>query len=406
MPRSVSKSWDTFTDLKGYLAGGSSTNSKRPEFEDAEPALIVRGKGCRVWDLDGNEYIDFRNALGPVTLGYTIEEINNAVIDQLKQGIIFGHPHPLEGEVAKMLTEVLPCAERARFLKTGGEAIAATIKIARNATQRNKIIQSGYNGWLNTLSMPKGTQPRGVSSAQPLKGVPQEISNLHMSLPWGDLEEWENVFFEQGEDIAAAVIACSAADMKQGYEFLPAVRALTEQYGTLLIMDEIVTGFRLAIGGAHEYFDIMPDMAVFGKGLANGMPIAAYTGKGELLDSAPDIGITSTFGGETLSLAASKAAIEFYKQNNVIDYLWEAGESLWNSTQKLGEEHDIPIEFKGVPVCPVISFEKQELRNMFFKLSYQNGISLYDVPYINFSHKESDIEETLERFEKVFQGLG
>jgi glutamate-1-semialdehyde 2,1-aminomutase len=150
MNYSLEKSWRMYKESRNYLAGGSSTSSKVPVFENSEPALIMNGKGCRVWDIDGNEYIDFRNGLGPITLGYCIPEINLAISKQLENGFIFGHPHPLEGEVAKLLVEAIPCAQRVRFLKTGGEAIAACIKIARNATKRNKILHCGYNGWLNT----------------------------------------------------------------------------------------------------------------------------------------------------------------------------------------------------------------------------------------------------------------
>ena len=152
MNREPVRSWAAHRESTGFLAQGSSTSSKVPAMEGVEPAQIIRGSGCRVWDADGNEYIDFRNALGPVTLGYAIPEINAAIAEQLDRGIIYGHPHPLEGEVARLLVEAIPCAERVRFLKTGGEAIAACIKIARHATKRNTILQCGYNGWVNSLS--------------------------------------------------------------------------------------------------------------------------------------------------------------------------------------------------------------------------------------------------------------
>ena len=189
----------------------------------------------------GNEYIDFRNGLGPVTLGYCVPEIDEAVKEQLEKGIVFGHPHPLEGEVAESLVEIIPCAERVRFLKTGGEAIAACIKIARNATGRNKILQCGYNDWLNCLSS-EGYQPVGIASAQPDKGVPFALGALHRQLAWGKIEVWERAFSKEGKDIAAVVIASDYPRMEKGKEFLPAVRKLTEKYGSLMIMDEIVTG--------------------------------------------------------------------------------------------------------------------------------------------------------------------
>ena len=403
---STQKSWAEYERNLKYLAGGSSTNSKIPHIKNVEPALILKGKGCRVWDVDGNEYIDFRNGLGPVTLGYCIPEINQAIEEQLQKGIVFGHPHPLEGEVAELLVDVIPCAERVRFLKTGGEAIAACIKIARNAAKRDKIIQCGYNGWLNCISS-EGYKPIGIASAQPCNGIPLTLMNLHRQLPWGKIDVWEKAFSREGKDIAAVVIASDYPQMEKGKEFLPALRKLTEQYGILMIMDEIVTGFRLAIGGAHEYFGFKPDMAVFGKGLANGMPLSAYMGKSELLDSAKEIGISSTFGGESLSLAAAKACIRFYRENNVIHHLWEIGKEFQDGIRSLFNKYEIPGDLSGFPVCPMFSFTQndRDRQELFFRECYRHGVSLYTVPYVNYSHKKEDIREALAKIEDAIRDI-
>lgn len=401
----MAKSWETYKRSLNFLGNGSSTSSKAPQFENAEPALIERGKGCRVWDLDGNEYIDYRNGLGPVTLGYCVPEINEAISKQLEKGVVFGHPHVVEGEAAEMLVDAIPCAERVKFLKTGGEAIAATIKIARAATGRNKIAQCGYNGWINCLSVPGGQVPAGIASSQPLKGVPKEVSALHASLGWADYEGWEKYFAENGKDTAAAIIASSYADIEKGHEFLPFAREITKKYGTLLIIDEIVTGFRLAVGGAHEYFKIMPDMAVFAKGFANGMPVSAYVGRGDLIDMAKGICISSTFGGDALSLAAVKAVVSFYKEKNVIDHLWKTGGTLWPRVRELFKKYNISAAISGFDVCPQLSFEKSEEQSAFFRNSYLNGVSLYNVSYVNYSHKKEDIDETLQRLEKAVANI-
>ncbi|NIA16473.1 MAG: aminotransferase class III-fold pyridoxal phosphate-dependent enzyme [Nitrospiraceae bacterium] len=403
MQQAPIKSWEIYRESTRYLAQGSSTSSKAPAIEDVEPALIVRGSGCRVWDADGNEYIDYRNALGPVTLGYAVPEINEAVSAQLENGIIFGHPHPLEGEVAKLLVETIPCAERVRFLKTGGEALAACAKIARHATRRNKILHCGYNGWLNSLN-PGGYRPVGVASAEPTKGVPAAIAELHPSLPWGDLDPWEAAFHDDGDDIAAVMIASAYADLDKGREFLPALRKLSEAHGALMVMDEIVMGFRLAIGGAHEYFDFMPDMAVFGKGMANGMPISAYLGRADLIDSARDLGISSTFGGETLSLAAAKAVAEFYENRRVITHLWETGRALWGAVNHLFESKGVAARFQGYGVCPQLVADG-DWAIQFMCACYQQGVSFYHVSYVNYSHKPSDVEDTIVRVERTLDSM-
>ena len=399
----TARSWAGFHESARYLAQGSSTSSKTPAIEGAEPGGIVRGKGCRVWDADGNEYIDFRNALGPVTLGYAVPEINAAIAAQLEDGIIFGHPHPLEGEVAKLLVEAIPCAERVRFLKTGGEALAACIKIARHATKRNVILHCGYNGWVNNLC-PGGYRPSGIAASEPENGVPTGVSAYHRSLPWADTAAWEAAFAENGNDVAAVMVACDYARMGEGRTFLPALRKLSEEHGALMVMDEIVTGFRLAIGGAQEYFGFMPDMAVFGKGMANGMPISAYVGRGDLIDSARGLGISSTFGGETLSLAAAKAAIRFYREHDVVGHLWRTGKRLWGGVNALFEKRGFGARLKGFEVCPQLDAPSDWTRQ-YLAACYRNGVSLYLVPYVNYSHKEADADETLARIGRALDTL-
>ncbi len=402
MLRKTSRSWEKYRKSLACLGAGSSTGSKRPSYENIEPAVIVRGRGCRVWDADGNEYIDFRSGIGPVSLGYSNPRVNRAIKNQLKDGIVFGHPNPLEGEVAGILVRNIPCAEKVRFLKTGGEAVAACMKIARAATGRNRIVQCGYNGWLNTLST-GGFMPVGISSSQPLKGVPSQVAALHSTLPWGRAEEWEKMFAVHGSEIAAVVIASAYDEMSMGREFLPAVRDLTRKYGILMVMDEIVTGFRLAIGGAHEYFGIMPDMAVFGKGLANGMPVTVYAGRADLIDMAREIGISSTFGGETLSLAAVKATVEFYREHDVINRLWRTGKVFQDGINSLFSKHGFAAVLKGFPVCPRFIFRENGDRDEFFKNCYRRGVSFYNVPYVTYAHGRKDISETLKRVEMALR---
>jgi glutamate-1-semialdehyde 2,1-aminomutase len=398
------KSWKKYRESTKFLAQGSSTLSKIPRHENIEPAQIAKGKGCRVWDIDGNEYIDYRNALGPVTLGYCIPEINEAIKAQLENGIIFGHPHVLEGETAEILTEVLPCAERVRFLKTGGEAIAACIKIARAFTGKERIIHCGYNGWLNTLSN-GGFRPAAIGEANPLKGVPTSSQALHASLPWAENKEWEDALEKYGKETAAVVIASNYPSLEKGGDFLPFIRRLTEKHKVLMIMDEIVTGFRVAIGGVHEHFNVMPDMAVFAKGISNGMPLSVYAGRGDLLDSVRELGISSTYAGETLSLAAVKAVINFYRKNNVISALWEKGALFKNGMNSLFQKLGFPAQFEGFPVCPALNFADPEKSGAFFKECYKNGVSLYNVSYVNFSHTENDISLTLEKCEKAIKNI-
>lgn len=402
--RSTRKSAALFKKSLTRLAGGSSTVSKRAIYGKDEPAVIVRGKGCRVWDADGNEYIDFRNSLGPVTLGYAVDEVNEAIKKQLEDGIVFGHPHPLEGEVAAMLCEVIPCAEQARFLKTGGEACAAAIRIARAATGRDKIVQIGYNGWLNAVGTGAAVNPRDKSTGVP-PGVPKAVADLFLVGHWGNEEELEQFFAAEGGNIAAVIVAAGYPFMQQGETFLPFIRALTKRYGALMIIDEIVTGFRIAVGGAQQYFQTVPDLAVFAKGMANGMPISTFLGKKKYMEVLDKAVVSSTYGGETLSLAAAKAVLEIYRRENVVEHLWRVGSLLWNGAAELTRHYGIPVEFKGFAPCKAVVPADPATGEAFYRAAFRHGLSFYSVNYVNFSHRDADVDQALERLKKALRTM-
>jgi len=393
----MSKNSDAYQMLEKYVAGGSSTGSKRASLMPEEPTVIVRGKGCRVWDADGKEYIDFRNSLGPVTLGYCYPEVNEAIREQLDKGVIYGHPGILEAKAAKKLCSIIPCAEKVRFLKTGGEAIAACIKLARAYTGRDHIIQIGYNGWLNVLSSGARANPRENVKGVP-KGISKNLSALHHSVDWNDTDTVEKLFKAYEGQIAAVVVAADYADMESGKTFYPFLREVSKKQDALLVFDEIVTGFRIAIAGVQEYFGVTPDLAVFAKGMANGMPLSVFCGRADVMDEvSKGASISSTYGGEQLSLAAALAVIKIYEKENVVTYLRENGERLWDEVNKLFKKGGIPIEYNGMGQCPLMTVEDSKLRDKFLRRAFANGVSLYNVSYINYSHKEEDAAETLER---------
>jgi len=404
---SLTKSEEWVNRLRAVMPWGSSTCSKAARLLPEEPGVIVRGKGCRVWDADGREFIDYRNALGPVTLGYQFPAVDQAIRQQLDSGILFGHPHPLECEVAETLCQCIPCAERARFMKTGGEAVAACIRLARYHTGRDHVVQIGYNGWLNSLASGGRTLPGATAESAP-PGVPKALSSLHHSRGWNDTAALEELFSKCGGQIAALVIAADYARMAEGKTFYPFVRELTRKHGSVLILDEIVTGFRVALGGVQEHFGVAPDLAVFAKGFANGMPLSTYCGRAEIMGKLDKAVVSVTHGGEALSLAAAKATIATYREQNVIAHLWSKGETLWRGVNALFERHGVPAYVVGFWPCPAFSFAPDappDLAERFYRAAYRNGVSLYQVSYVSFSHQDADIAETLERLEKGLREL-
>ncbi len=390
--------------LNQFIPRGGSTSGKRPTYLPEEPAVVVRGAGCRVWDADGREFIDFRNSLGPVTLGYNYEAVNQAIRRQLEDGISFGYPHPLEAELAKQLHEIIPCAEKIRFLKTGGEAIAATIKIARCATGRDHVIQIGYNGWLNSLG--KGSMILPGCKAERIPGIPETLSALHHNCDWNDIARLQELEQHIGFELAAIVVAADYYNLEAGRTFYPYLREMADRCGAALIYDEIVTGFRLATAGVQEYFGVIPDMAVFAKGIANGMPLSVYCGRAFYMNQLEKTFVTSTLAGETLSLAAAAKVIEIYRTEPVIQHLWGISNLMWTGFNNLCRQYGIAAQVdKPMPVA-FCRFESQELQNRLLRAICAHGVTFFGKGgYVNYSHREQDISEALERIEKAIKTL-
>ncbi len=390
--------WTLFDEARRLMPCGTGTNSKAAAWRGDEPAYLVRAKGCRVWDMAGKEYIDYRNALGPITLGHAYPAVNDAITRQLENGIVFSYPHPLEVELARRLVKLIPAAEQVRYLKTGGEAMAAAIKLARAFTGRALILTSGYHGWLQTVHH----QP----------GIPAGVAENVLMYNYGDLEAVEALLKQHAGQVAAVTLSGSYADMTPDDPFPSALRRLTEQHGVLLVIDEIVTGFRLAIGGWHDYYHLKPDLAVFSKGVANGMPLSVYLGRRDIMELAQrGATISSTFSGETLSLAAACAVLDVYQTEPVIDRLWKAGARLRDGMAAVFQRRQLPITVPGLPPCPRFSFntadpkEAPRLRAALFSAMAHRGVLLYDVPYVNYSHTDQDIDETLNRLDDACRSI-
>lgn len=375
---------------------GSSTNSKAPTLLPEEPEVIVRGNGCRVWDDRGREFIDYRCALGPVTLGYADPTVDAAIRAQLDDGILFGHPHPLETTTAELFCSLVAGAEAARFLKTGGEALAAVIRIARAHTGRDRVVQIGYNGWLNSLAAGARVLPGATSDAVP--GVPAALAALHHAVDWEDRATLDRLFLTRGSEIAVILVAADYPAVPEAAGFYRYLRELADRHGTLLAYDEMVTGFRVALGGMAEATGVLPDLSVFGKGIANGMPLAVYSGRREVLGvlDRGEVVVTSTYGGETLSLAAATATMTAIRDRGVIARLHASGTRLQEGLNAVLDEADAGIRLIGHPACPQFVGPDAELQT-FLRSAFRNGLSFYRVVYVNAAHTDADIDETLRR---------
>jgi glutamate-1-semialdehyde aminotransferase len=359
--------------------------------EGAYPVFLQRGQGCRVWDVDGGEYIDYILGLASITLGYAYPVVTEAVARQLDEGSIFSLPHPLEVEVAERLIEVIPCAERVRFLKTGSEANAAAVRIARAATGRDVLVYCGYHGWHDFYAV---TTPRS-------KGVPKGTGDLIVPFRFNDLASLETALEEHRGRVAAVIMEAVLLDAP-GPGFLEGVKKAAYDHGALLIFDEIVSGFRWAVGGAQEYFGVVPDLATFGKGMANGLPLSAIVGYADLMREFEDVFVSSTFGGDTLALAAARATIDEYRRQPVIAHLWAAGRRFQEGFKRAAARTGVPADCIGFPVHPKIVFRhakdetNRPLMSLFLQETARRGAIFHFAGFnISFSHLDADVDETL-----------
>jgi glutamate-1-semialdehyde 2,1-aminomutase len=296
------------------LASQTFSKSRIQYPEGAAPLFVTHGQGGRVWDVDGNEYVDLVCGLLPVVLGYRDPDVDQAIRDQLADGISFSLGTVLEAELAERLVELIPCAEQVRFGKNGTDATSAAVRLARAATGRDRILVCGYHGW----------QDWYIGATTRNKGVPDAVRSLTTMVPYNDLDAVRRALdAHPGETAALVLEPMNATEPYPGY--LEELKALLHARGALLVFDEVITGFRYALGGAQALFGVTPDLASFGKAMGNGMPISAVVGRADLMREMEEIFFSGTFGGEALSLAAAIAVIDKMRREPVIETLWRTG---------------------------------------------------------------------------------
>ena len=322
------------------LASQTFSKSYQQWVKGAAPLFLQEGSGCRVTDLDGNEYIDYLQGLMANILGYCDEDVNEAMRSQLNKGTNFSLPIPQEAELSELIVRLVPSAEMVRFGKNGSDATSAAIRLARAYTGRVKIAICGYHGWHDWYI---GTTRRRL-------GVPRQVHELSETFSYNDSDSLESLLRCE-PDAYAAVILEPASTTSPEPGFLENVRALTERYGAVLIFDEIISGFRLDLGGAQKKYKVLPDLCALGKAMANGMPISAVAGRGDIMRLMEDIFFSGTFGGEALSIVAAIATINKLERESVPQRLAARGGKLIDASNgifaKNGLEEVLGFENEG-----------------------------------------------------------
>jgi glutamate-1-semialdehyde 2,1-aminomutase len=380
------------------VPGFTSTGSKRPDAlfgpdpGPEVPARVTRAAGCHVWDSDGREYLDYVMALGAVALGYGHPAVNQAAEQAIAAGVVGPLPPVAEEELAAALAARIPWLERVRFLKTGAEAVAAAVRIARVVTGREHVLGCGYHGWLDWC---QGGAEGG--------GIPAGVRALFAEVPFNDVAATRDMIRDRGRQLAAVVVE-PVVVAEPTREWLDALRAETQKVGAVLIFDEIKTAFRLAIGGAGERYGVLPDLAVLGKALANGFPLAVVGGRADLMAAATRTWISSTLATEGVALAAARATLETFEREAVCDHLHRVGTRLLHGLHRLQREHPgVVAGVAGMAEMCFLHYTTEDLsravavgcarRGLLFKRTAYNFVSL--------AHDEGAVDRALEVLDDV-----
>jgi glutamate-1-semialdehyde 2,1-aminomutase len=335
-----SRSNELLTRAQDLIPLGTQTFSKAANnfVQGAAPLFLDHGRGAHVWDVDGNRYVDYILGLLPNILGYCDPNVDAAIIEQLGKGVTFSFATDLELALAERMVRLIPSAEMVRFGKNGSDATTAAVRVARAATGRDKVVVCGYHGWHDWYI---GTTARDG-------GVPDAVKALSVAMTFNDADSLEDIL-KADPDGVAAVILEPTGKTPAAPGFLQAVRDLTAKYGVILIFDEIITGFRVHMGGAQALYDITPDLSCFGKAMANGLPISALVGRRDLMMLLEDIFVSGTFGGEALSLVAANATIDKLEQHDGPNRIWRHGDKLIKAANAILDDYGLAdlIQFGG-----------------------------------------------------------
>ena len=404
MTRTFKQSEEFLKNAERFIPLGSQTFSKsKAQFPfGVSPYFIEKGQGATVWDIDGNQYTDFINGLASVTLGYQDPDVDAAVKAQMKNGVSFSLPHRLESEVAELIVEMVPCAEMVRFGKNGSDATAGAIRLARAYTGKDHVLVCGYHGWQDWYI---GTTSRD-------KGIPAATKALSHTFQYNDIESLRRLFDQFHHQVAAVIMEPMNCELPAA-GFLEAVKDLTHQNNAVLIFDEVITGFRFANGGAQAHFGVTPDLATFGKGLANGYPLSAVAGKKEIMQLMEEIFFSFTFGGETLSLAAAKAVLQKLLAENVLEKISARGERLASGIKSIIKSLNMSdiLSVSGHPSWTFLNMKETDqmpqavLKTFYLQEMFQRGFLSLGTHNLSYAHTNGDIDGLLVAYKEIFSEL-
>ena len=407
----MGKSQDLYKRAKTLIPGGTQLLSKRPEMFLPElwPAYYEKAKGCEVWDLDGNKYTDMITmGIGACILGYADDDVNNAVKNVIDKGNMSILNAPEEVELAELLCSLHPWAGMVRYTRSGGEAMTAAVRIARARTQKDKVLFCGYHGWHDwylsaNLAEDSALDGHLLPGLAP-RGVPRALRDSSYPFVYNDTRGFKELVDKYKNEIGVVVLE-AIRNVQPEKEFINAIMDLTRDLGIVFVVDEITSGWRLNLGGAHLLYGVEPDIAVFAKAISNGFPMGAIIGKKEVMEAAQETFVSSTYWTERIGPTAALATIKKMRDKNVSRHLVDTGKKIQAGWKEAAVKNNLTIEVSGIQPLGHFEFKYSEplvLKTLFTQLMLEKGFLASNAFYSSYAHKEEHVSGYLQALNDAF----
>lgn len=399
-PLNLSESQRTYDQACKHIIAGT-TQAKMPTlYIDGEyPIYAGRCEGAYITDIDGNRFLDWIQGLGIILLGHCDPDVNDAAIQEIRQGFAHSMSRPIQNKLAEMLIDIIPSAELVHFFKVGSDATTVAVRLARIFTGREKVIRWGYNGWHDWCCHFDAGIPRGVRD---------DIYTFE----YNNLDSLEAVMKANQDEVCCVLMMPFETELPEP-EFLAGVRKLAHEHGALFILDEMRTGFRLAMGGAQEYYGVMPDLATFGKAMSNGYAMSALVGRRDIMQTMHQTHCSSGYAGSSAAIAAAVACVEKIQATDCLPHIWRIGQELLDGLNGLAHDANVPIEAVGAPPMPDLAFkydtedQNEQARRAFYITTTRAGVLLHPRHhwYISAAHTDEDLASTLNVCTDAFEAV-
>lgn len=429
-PLNIQRSEELYQEALDVIVGGVNSPSRSFRAVGRKtPIFMKKAQGAYFWDEDGNRYIDYLAAFGPIILGHAHPVVTAAIIETATNGVLYGTPTEKEVRFAQMLREAIPSMEQIRFVNSGTEAVMTTIRLARAYTSRDKILKFAgcYHGHSDLVLVAAGSGPSTLGTPDSA-GIPQSIAQEVITVPFNQLEPLDVALEKYGDQIAAILVEPLVGNfgiVPPEPGFLKSVKEKTHQIGALLIYDEVITGFRFHYGAVQTLYDVEPDLTALGKIIGGGLPIGAYGGRREIMEKVSPMGPmyqAGTMAGNPLSIAAGMACIKTLKQPGTYERLDQMGKYLTDEIERLAEKYGITLSINRVGGAFTVYFTDQKVKDyegaqaadgklfaQFFGYMLEEGVYLapskYEAWFLTTAHSEEDIEFTIRAVERAFKKM-